>query len=109
MYRPNPETGEVEAVEVSQDYQRHEERQPVFTDRHLEGMRAPDGTDIGCRWKREEYKRRNGVTDASDYAQTWQQAQEQRTQWRTGQAATSKDTINEVGRAAYEARRGGKR
>src|SRR4051812_39189463 len=40
---------------------------PFMVDRFMEGSVATDGTDIGSRRKREEYKRRTGVTDASDY------------------------------------------
>lgn len=107
VYRANAD-GVVEAVEVSQDYQRHEERQPVFTDRHLEGMRAPDGTDISCRWKRNEYMRREGVADFSDYAQSFQKAQEKREAWRSGKAEVSRETVEQVGRIAHQLR-GGKR
>jgi hypothetical protein len=105
VYRPNPETGEVESVEVTPDYQRHDERQPVFTDRYMEGVRAPDGTDIGCRWKRNEYMRREGVADLSDFTNTLKQTQERREAWRAGRAEVSRELVEEVGRAAYEARR----
>lgn len=94
-----------EPVEVSEDYRGGDERMPLFTDRHHEGMRAPDGTDIGSRGKRKAYMQREGVADASDYTQSLQRAQQQREEWRTGRAPVSRETIEQVGRAAYEAGR----
>jgi ribosomal protein L37AE/L43A len=44
---------------------------PIMVDRFMEGSVATDGTDIGSRRKREEYKRREGVTDKSDYGPGW--------------------------------------
>jgi hypothetical protein len=44
---------------------------PIMVDRFMEGSVATDGTDISSRRKREEYKRRTGVTDASDYKPGW--------------------------------------
>lgn len=109
VYRANPETGDVEAIRVDADYQRHEERQPVFTDRHLEGMRAPDGSDIGCRWKRDEWMKRTGAADASDYAKSWKQAQEKRADWLQGRSPVSREMAETVGRTAYELSKRGKR
>lgn len=78
VYRPNPETGRVESVEVTPDFQAHEERQPVYTDRYMEGVRASDGTDIGSRTKRRQYMQARGLADASDYTETWAKAEQQR-------------------------------
>jgi hypothetical protein len=50
----------------------HEGRQPVFTDRYMEGTRSPvDGTDIGSREKRRQYMAATGYVDASDYSESW--------------------------------------
>ena len=70
--------GEVEAREVGIDYQRHEERQPVYTDRYMEGDRATDGTDIGSRTKRRDYMRAHGLADAGDFKEHWAKAEAQR-------------------------------
>lgn len=40
---------------------------PIMCDRFMEGKKAPDGTDISNRTRYREYKKRAGVTDASDY------------------------------------------
>lgn len=95
--RPLPEP-----VEVTPDYEAHDIRPPLFTDRHHEGTRAPDGTDIGSRRKRREYMHANGLADASDYAGTWQRAQQQRAEYLTGKAAVSREAVETVGRVAHE-------
>lgn len=102
--------GVVEPFEVDADYQRYEERQPVVTDRYMEGQRAPDGTPIDSRWKRKEWMRQTGTADLSDYTQHLQQAQAKREAWLQGKSPLSKEMQQDIGRAAYEARnRRGKR
>ena len=57
-------------------------------DRHYEGLRAPDGTDIGSRTKHREYMRAHGLTTADDFTETWRASEKERTELRQG---TSKD------------------
>ncbi len=57
-----------EPVEVGEDFHGGGERQPVFTDRHHEGNRAPDGADIGSRAKRAAWMKATGSADASDFS-----------------------------------------
>lgn len=57
-------------------------------DRHYEGMRAPDGTDISSRTKHREYMRSRGLTTADDFASTWKRAENERAELRN---ATFKD------------------
>lgn len=78
VYRADPETGQVHSVEVPHDFQAHEERPPVYTDRYLEGAVATDGTDIGSRQKRRAYMQAHGLADADDYKGVWAKAAEQR-------------------------------
>lgn len=40
-------------------------------DRHYDGLRATDGTDISSRSKHREYMRANNLTTADDFADTW--------------------------------------
>jgi len=47
-------------------------------DRHYDGMRASDGTDISTRTKHREYMKRTGLTTASDYTETWKTQEKQR-------------------------------
>lgn len=86
VYRPNPETGRVESVEVTPDFQAHEERAPVYTDCYMDGARATDGTDIGSRAKRRAYMQSRGLADASDYTETWAKAEKQRAAFYTPDA-----------------------
>lgn len=82
LYRANAE-GVVEAVEVSSDYQRHEERQPLYTDRYMEGTVSPvDGSDIGSRAKRREHMRAHGLVDADDFKGEWDKKAAERERFR---------------------------
>jgi hypothetical protein len=47
-------------------------------DRHYEGLRAPDGTDIGSRTKHREFMRRHGLTTADDFSGQWTAAAKER-------------------------------
>lgn len=50
----------------------------LASERHYDGLRAQDGTDISTRAKHREYMRANNLTTADDFAQTWAKAAEQR-------------------------------
>lgn len=79
VYRRNPDTGQVESVEVGEDYvQPDSERVPVTTDRYMEGIRATDGTDISSRQKRNEWMKRNNFVDVSDCQGMWAKAAKER-------------------------------
>jgi predicted nucleic acid-binding Zn ribbon protein len=51
---------------------------PGAGDRHYDGLRATDGTDISSRSKHREYMRANNLTTADDFTQTWAKAEQQR-------------------------------
>lgn len=53
-------------------------------DRHYDGLRATDGTDISSRSKHREYMRANNLTTADDYTQTWAKAEADRKQFFAG-------------------------
>ena len=53
-------------------------------DRHYDGMRATDGTDISTRSKHKAYMKANNLTTADDYTQTWKKAEKEREAIRTG-------------------------
>jgi hypothetical protein len=96
VYRPNAQ-GEVDAVEVTPDYQCHEERAPLFTDRFMEGHATVDGVDIGSRTKRREYMSSRGLADASDFTGEWARAEAERSRQRTGGAPEAvRDAIARV-------------
>lgn len=62
-------------------------------DRHYDGLRAPDGTDISTRSKHREYMKRNNLTTADDFTQTWKRAAEER---RETLAGNDKSRVNDV-------------
>ena len=69
-----------EALEVSPDYQqpKDEAKFRVVNDRHYDGLRATDGTNISTRKRHREYMKRNGLTTMDDYTETWKQDAKQR-------------------------------
>lgn len=97
-----------EPVEVTPEHQTYDARQPVFTDRYMEGVRSPiDGADIGSRAKRREYMKARGLVDADDYKGQWQKDAERRQEFRR----TGEDRKDWGGRlaATYERMRNGGR
>ncbi len=50
----------------------------LISDRHYDGMRATDGTDISSRAKHREYMRRNDLTTIDDFKQEWADAPRKR-------------------------------
>lgn len=52
-------------------------------DRHYEGMRATDGTDISSRSKHRQYMKNNNLTTIDDYSKTWSKAAEERQAFRS--------------------------
>jgi hypothetical protein len=72
-----------ELIEVTDDYQapvRESARNngALWNDRHYDGVRATDGTDISTRKKHRDYMRATGLTTADDFSSTWAKQQEQR-------------------------------
>jgi hypothetical protein len=53
-------------------------------DRHYDGMRAPDGTDISTRSKHRAYMKANNLTTMDDYSHTWKKAAQERAALRNG-------------------------
>ena len=58
---------------------------PILMDRFYENTCATDGTDIGSRRKHREYMKRNNLTIASDFTETWSQANREREAIRKGE------------------------
>lgn len=50
----------------------------LISDKHYDGMRATDGTDISSRAKHREYMRRNDLTTIDDFKQEWADAPRKR-------------------------------
>jgi hypothetical protein len=81
-YRYDPESGEM--VEITPGYQPPSRKTALnhmgglWGDRHYDGLRATDGADISTRKRHREYMKRNGLTTADDFKQTWADAKEKR-------------------------------
>jgi hypothetical protein len=68
-------------------------------DRHYDGMRATDGTDISSRTKHREYMKRNNLTTIDDFKQTWADAGAAREKFRSAQhqdTTVRKDIISAI-------------
>lgn len=74
-YIQDRETGEL--IEVTQDYQAplRNDSGVLWGDRHYDGVRATDGTDISSRTKHREYMRANNLTTVDDFQDSWAKAQ----------------------------------
>lgn len=53
-------------------------------DRHYDGLRASDGTDISSRSKHREYMRAKGLTTIDDFTETFKRKEEERAALRSG-------------------------
>lgn len=71
-----------ELIEITADYQPElrNDSGVLWGDRHYDGARATDGTDISTRTKHREYMKANNVTVMDDFKDTWAKAQAQREQ-----------------------------
>jgi len=82
IQRVNPETGKSELVEVDLNHRARTRNcsdfDALISERHYDGMRATDGTDISSRAKHREYMRRNNFTTADDFRESWKNAPQER-------------------------------
>jgi hypothetical protein len=71
-------TGEL--IEVTADHREplRNDAGALWGDRHYDGLKATDGSDISTRSKHREYMKVNGLAMADDFQTTWAKAQEQR-------------------------------
>lgn len=95
-------------VEVASQAEREHQARNAFTSEAIyDGLCAPDGADISTRSKHREYMRRNNLTTADDYTQSWADAAKARAAYFTegkGGAVSRQD----VARAIYELETGRK-
>lgn len=69
----------------------------LASDRHYEGLRATDGTDISSREKHRAYMKANNLTTADDFKQSWAKAEESRAQTLSGNdQSRASDVINAI-------------
>jgi hypothetical protein len=91
-----------EMVEVSVTYEPPSRQDgSLWNDRHYDGMRATDGTDISSRTKHREYMKRNGLTTADDFTNQWKNDAQKRAEYfTTGKGgAVNRD---DIGRAIHQ-------
>jgi hypothetical protein len=89
-------------VEVSPDYEQpsRNANDNFTSDAIYDGMTATDGTDISTRTKHREYMKRNGLTTADDFKETWSKAAQERAEYYTGKRGTV--TREDIGRAIHQ-------
>ena len=57
-------------------------------DRHYDGLKAPDGTDISSRSKHQAYMKANNLTIADDFKDVWAKARKDKDAYYTGKKGT---------------------
>lgn len=93
-----------EMIEVTADYvpqprENAKNRGALWNDRHYDGVRATDGTDISTRKKHRDYMKRNNLATVDDFKQTWAQAQNARENYYTRGGSIQRSDIE---RAMYQ-------
>lgn len=73
-------------------------------DRHYDGLRAQDGTDISSRSKHREYMKKHGLTTVDDFKGTWAAAERKRDLYRQGKGggAVTRDDIARTWARMYD-------
>jgi hypothetical protein len=66
----------------------------LWGDRHYDGMRATDGTDISTRTRHRAYMKQHNVTTADDFSSTWERSRESREKYYTGGGSFRKEDIH---------------
>jgi hypothetical protein len=91
-------------VEVSADYEQPARNSDgtLWNDRHYDGLRATDGTDISSRTKHREYMKMNNLTTADDFTQSWAKAAEKRADFYQGKKGSGSVTRTDIERAICE-------
>lgn len=87
-----------ELIEVTPDYvaparESAKNVGALWNDRHYDGVKATDGTDISTRAKHREYMKRNNLTTTDDFKQTWAQAQKARENYFTQGGSISRSDV----------------
>lgn len=74
----------------------------VQTDAGFDNLRAPDGTDLSSRSKWKQYMHDHNLTIASDFKDTWAQAQKQRDAVARGESFDRKRRIETIQRVVNQ-------
>jgi len=69
----------------------------LWGDRHYDGLRAPDGTDISSRSKHRQYLKESGLTTYDDFAGEFSRKRKERDAYHSGNTGSIKrDDINQA-------------
>lgn len=101
-YIQDPTT--LEMIEVTPDYvatprESAKNRGALWNDRHYDGVRATDGTDISTRKKHRDYMRANNLTTVDDFKDSWAKTQQTRAEFYTQGGSIKRSDIE---RAMYQ-------
>lgn len=84
-----------ELVEITDDYQPQlrNDSGALWSDRHYDGLRAPDGTDISSRSKHQAYMKATGLTTADDFKSNWSRANEARQNYMQNGGSINREAV----------------
>jgi hypothetical protein len=91
----------VDVIPGSQEASLQRSDSALWGDRHYDGMRAQDGSDISTRSKHREYMKRHGLTTCDDYKNEWKRAADVRADVSTT-GGDHRARREDVARAVYE-------
>lgn len=95
-----------ELVEITDDMKpqsQYNDSGALWGDRHYDGLRAPDGTDISTRAKHQAYMRATGLTTTDDFKSQWAKQTEARERYVQSGGSISR---NDIQRAIAKLQRG---
>lgn len=99
--------GQIQALEVSADFESTRGFSAPVSDLYMDGVRATDGTDIGSRAKRRQYMEANQLADMDDFKGVWAKEQAKREAERQG--LSSKQERVDAVREAIQRLKAGRR
>ena len=79
----------VEITDEMRSQSQYNDSGALWGDRHYDGLRAPDGTDISSRAKHQAYMKATGLTTADDFKSNWSQQAESRARYMQQGGSTS--------------------
>jgi hypothetical protein len=80
-YVQDPDTGELVPKDEYVPKRHLNPHHLIMGDRHYDGLRATDGTDISTRAKHKAYMKANNVTTTDDFQGTWAKEAKRRAEY----------------------------
>jgi len=100
-YIQDPDTGELIPAEQYVPRRALNPHHQILGDRHYDGLKASDGTDISTRAKHRAYMKANNLTTIDDFTKTWaREAQKRDEYFREGKGGAVRR--EDVGRAIHQ-------